>query len=72
MKGIAFKMASKMNLPSAVSGGGGGGNEHVDPLLDALFEWLFLDAFSNAIFEPSDAILESLGTYFGSLWGAFL
>ena len=33
---------------------------------------LFLDAFSDAIFEASDAILKPLGTYFGSLWAACL
>ena len=76
MKGILIKMACKRPLPSANSGGGGvgvarGGNEHVGPLLDTLFECLFLNAFSNAIFEPPDAILELLGTYFGARWVLF-
>ena len=48
-----------------------GGNEHVGPLLDTLFECLFLNAFSNAIFEPPDAILELLGIYFGARWVLF-
>ena len=76
MKGILIKMASKRALPSAIPGGGGeaarGANEHVGPLLDTLFECLFLNAFSNAIFEPPDAILELLGTYFGARWVLFL
>ena len=75
MKGILIKMASKRPLPSAIPGGGGrcqrGAKEHVGSLLDTLFECLFLNAFSNAIFEPSDAILELLGTYFGALWVLF-
>ena len=48
-----------------------GANEHVGSFLDALFECLFLNAFSNAIFEPPDAILELLGTYFGARWVLF-
>ena len=48
-----------------------GVNEHVGSLLDTFFECLFLNAFSNAIFEPPDAILELLGTYFGALWVLF-
>ena len=76
MKGILIKIASKRPLPSAISGGGGGGKgvpmsmwAHCWTLfLNALF-W---NAFSNAIFEPSDAILELLGTYFGALWVLFL
>ena len=48
-----------------------GANEHVGSFLDALFECLFLNAFSDAIFEPSDAILELLGTYFGARWVLF-
>ena len=66
MKGILIKMASKRALPSNTPGGGsgGGGNEHVGSLLDTLFECLFLNAFSDALFEPSDAILELLGIYF--------
>ena len=39
--------------------------------LDSLFESLFLNAFSDAIFEPPDAILELLGTYFWSTLGVF-
>ena len=75
MKGILIKMASKRPLPSAVSGGGEGCQEvefeHVGSFLDALFECLFLNAFSDAIFEPPDVILELLGTYFGALWVLF-
>ena len=40
-------------------------------LLDTFFECLFLNAFSNAIFEPPDTILELLGTYFGARWVRF-
>ena len=43
-------------------------------LLDTLFECLFWNVFSDAIFEPSDAILELLGTYlddFGYFFVAF-
>ena len=64
-------MASKRPLPSDISGGGG------DPLMSAevhfgaLFLSVFFNAFSDALFEPSDVILEALGFYFGSLWGAF-
>ena len=75
MKGILIKMASKRPLPSAISGGGvgvpKGGNEHVGSFLDSLFESLFLNAFSDAIFEPPDAILKLLGTYFGAHWVLF-
>ena len=49
-----------------------GANEHVGSFLDSLFESLFLNAFSDAIFEPPDVILELLGTYFGALWVLFL
>ena len=52
--------------------GGGGADEHGGSLLGTLHEWLFWNAFSDAIFEPSDAILEPLGIYFGTLWVAFL
>ena len=66
-------MASRRPLPSAVSGGGErGANERVGSLLGSRFGCLFWDAFSDAIFEPSDTILKPLGTYFGSLWAAFL
>ena len=66
-------MAFRRALPSAVPGGeGGGANERVGSLLGSRFGCLFWDAFSDAIFVPSDAILKPLGTYFGSLWAAFL
>ena len=39
--------------------------------MGALFEFLFLNAFLDAIFEPPDVILEAMGINFGSLWGAF-
>ena len=75
MKGILIKIASKRPLPSAVPGGGvgvlKGANEHVGPLSDTLFECLFLNAFSDAIFEPPDVILDLSGTYFGVCWVLF-
>ena len=39
--------------------------------MGTLFECLFWNAFSDAIFEPSDVILEALGLHVGSLWDAF-
>ena len=72
MKGIPIIMASKRPLPSDIPGGGGGGvNEHVDSLLDALFEYLFLNASGDVILEPRDGNREPLGIYFGTCWGAF-
>ena len=65
-------MAPKRTLPSAVSGGGGGPlNERGGSLWGTLFECLFFNAFLDAIFEPSDVILEGLGGYFVSLLGTF-
>ena len=56
---------------AAAKGEGEGGNEHVGSLLGTCCECLFLDGFSDVIFEASDAILKPLGTYFGSLRDAF-
>ena len=53
-------------------GGGAPLNERGGALWGALFEFLFFNAFLDAIFEPPDVILEALGVYFGSLWSAFL
>ena len=65
-------MAPKRESPSAVPGGGrGGANERGGSLWGTLFECLFSKAFLDAIFEPSDVILEVLGAYFVSLWGTF-
>ena len=46
-----------------------GANEQVGSLWDTLFSDCFFNAFSDAILEPLDVILELLGTYFGSLLG---
>ena len=59
-------MAPKRALPSAVPGGGGGPlNERGGSLWGTLFECLFFNAFSDALFEASDSILEVLGFNFG-------
>ena len=65
-------MAPKRPLPSDTPGGGGGGNERGGSLLGNLFECLFFNAFSDALFEASDVFLEVLGVYFASLWDTFL
>ena len=68
-------MASKRALPSEFSGGGGGGgNERGGSLWGTLFECLFFNACSDALFEASDSILEVLGfnfVHFGRLFGSF-
>ena len=64
-------MAPKGHSPQPPQGGKGA-NERVGSLLGSRFGCLFWDAFSDAIVEPSDTILKPLGTYFGSLWAAFL
>ena len=68
-------MAPKREFPSAVSGGGGGVlNERGGSLWGTFFECLFFSAFSDALFEASDSILEVLGFnfgYFGRLFGSF-
>ena len=65
-------MAAKRALPSAVpGGGGGGGNERGGSPWGTLSECLVFNAFSDALFEPLDVILEVLGAYFVSLWDAF-
>ena len=59
-------MAPKREFPSAVSGGGGGVlNERGGWLWGTFFECLFFNAFSDALFEASDPILEVLGFNFG-------
>ena len=66
-------MAPKRPLPSDTPGGGGGPlNERGGSLWGTFFECLFFSAFLDALFEPSDVILEVLGAYFVSLWGTFL
>ena len=63
-------MAPKRPLPSDTPGGGGGPlNERGGSLWGTLFECLFFNAFLDALFEPSDVILEVLGVYFVSLLG---
>ena len=57
-------MASKRALPSEFSGGGGG-NERGGSPWGTFFECLFFDAFSDALFEASEPILEVLGFNFG-------
>ena len=68
-------MAPKRPLPSDISGGGGGPlNERGGSLWDTLFECLFFNAFSDALFEASDSILEIPGFnfgYFGELFRNF-
>ena len=68
-------MAPKRPLPSAVSGGWGGPlNERGGSLWGTLFECLFFNAFSDALFEASEPILEVLGFnfgHFGRLLGSF-
>ena len=65
-------MAPKRALPSDTPGGGGGPlNERGGSLWGTLFECLFFNAFLDALFEPSDVILEVLGVYFVSLLGTF-
>ena len=66
MKGILTKMAPKRPLPSDTPGGGGGPpNGRGGSLWGTLFECLFFNAFSDALFEASDSILEVLGFNFG-------
>ena len=66
-------MAPKRESPSAVPGGGGEVPMSAEAHPGALFfECLFLNAFSDALFEASDVFLEVLGVYFASLWGTFL
>ena len=66
-------MAPKRESPSAVPGGGGGGaNERGGSLWGTFFECLFFSAFSDALFEASDSILEVLGFNFGHLGRFFL
>ena len=68
-------MAPRRESPSAVSGGGGGGgSERGGSPWGTFFECLFFDAFSDALFEASDPILEVLGFnfgHFGRLFGSF-
>ena len=54
-------------LPSDTPGGGGTLNERGGSLWGILFECLFFNAFSDALFEASDSILEVLGFNFGHL-----
>ena len=53
-------------------GGGGGSNERGGPLWGTLFECLFFNAFSDALFEAPDSILEVLGFNFGNFGMFFL
>ena len=68
-------MAPKRPLPSDTPGGGGGpSNERGGSLWGTFFECLFFSAFSDALFEASDSILEVLGFnfgHFGRLFGSF-
>ena len=67
-------MAPKRALPSDTPGGvegGGGSNEHGGSLWGTLFECHFFNAFLDAIFEPSDVILEVLGFNFGNFGRLF-
>ena len=65
-------MAPKRPLPSDTLGGGGPLNERGGSFWDTLFECIFFNAFLDALFEPSDVILEVLGVYFVSHLGSFL
>ena len=59
-------MAPKRPLPSDTPGEGGGPlNERGASLWGTLFECLFFNAFSDALSEASDSILEVLGFNFG-------
>ena len=67
-------MASKRALPSDIPGEGGGPkgvNEQVGALWDTLFQCCFFNAFSDAILEPLDVILEPLGRL-GHFWDLVL
>ena len=66
-------MAHKRALPSDISGGGGGGaNERGGSPWGTFLNVSFFDAFSDALFEASDPILEVLGFNFGHFGRFFL
>ena len=61
-------MASKRESPSDTpGGGGGGGNERGGSLWGTFSECLFFNAFSDALFEALDPILEVLASILTTL-----